>query len=68
MRKARHSVDYISQLQVNLDLSLEEQIAQRAREIWSERGQVHGDDWRDWFRAEAEIDEWHKHRLRKMRG
>ena len=31
------------------------QIAQRAYEIWQQRGCVHGDDWRDWFQAEIEI-------------
>jgi len=31
------------------------QIAQRAYEIWQQRGCVHGDDWCDWFQAEIEV-------------
>jgi hypothetical protein len=42
-------------LQVNEQLSLEEQIAQRAHELWQQRGGEHGNDPADWFRAEREI-------------
>jgi hypothetical protein len=35
----------------------EEQVAQRAYELWRERGSVHGDDWGDWFQAENEINQ-----------
>lgn len=32
-----------------------EQIAARAYELFLARGGQHGDDWADWFRAEAEV-------------
>jgi len=35
----------------------EEQVAQRAYELWRERGSVHGDDRGDWFQAENEINQ-----------
>jgi hypothetical protein len=40
---------------LNSNANHEEQIAQRAYELWQERGSVHGDDWGDWFQAEIEI-------------
>jgi len=53
-------------LQVNVDVkvSLEEQIAQRAHELWRLRSHEHGSDLEDWFRAEREINEWHQKRLK----
>ena len=50
--------------QVNENVSLEEQIAQRAHEIWQQRGREPGHDLTDWFRAEREIIKWHQQRLR----
>ena len=50
--------------QVNENVSLEEQIAQRAHEIWQQRGGTHGSDLSDWFQAEQEINTWHQQRLR----
>jgi hypothetical protein len=50
---------------VNENVSLEEQIAQRAHELWQSRGHEHGSDQADWFRAEREINEWHRKRLKK---
>lgn len=35
--------------------ALQESIAQRAYELFRERGQEHGSDQEDWFRAESEI-------------
>jgi hypothetical protein len=32
-----------------------EQIRRRAYELFLERGASHGNDWNDWFRAEAEL-------------
>lgn len=32
-----------------------EQIAARAYDLFLARGGQHGDDWADWFRAEAEV-------------
>jgi Protein of unknown function (DUF2934) len=34
----------------------EQQIAQRAYELWQRSGCVHENDWRDWFQAEIEIN------------
>jgi len=44
-------------------MSLEEQIAQRAHELWQHRGREHGSDLADWLHAESEINEWHRKRL-----
>jgi hypothetical protein len=52
-------------LDVNENVSLEEQIAQRAHELWQQRGGEHGNDLTDWFQAEREINEWHQRRLKK---
>lgn len=49
--------------QVNEHVSLEEQIAARAHELWQQRDHEHGSDVADWLRAEREIDEWHRARL-----
>ncbi len=40
-------------LHVDENVSLEEQIAQRAHELWQQRGREHGSDLSDWFRARA---------------
>jgi len=49
--------------QVNQNVSLEEQIAQSAHEIWQQRGGTQRSDLCDWFQAEQEINEWHQKRL-----
>jgi hypothetical protein len=49
--------------QVDEKVSLEEQIAHRAHELWLRRGGEHGSDLTDWLHAENEINEWHKKRL-----
>jgi Protein of unknown function (DUF2934) len=51
-------------LHVNENVSLEEQIARRANELWHQRGRQHGNDLTDWLQAEREIDEWHHRRLK----
>jgi len=51
-------------LHVDERVSLEEQIAQRAYELWHQRGRDHGADLTDWFQAEREVNEWHQQRLR----
>ena len=51
-------------LQVDERVSLEEQIAQRAHELWHQRGHEHGADLADWFQAEREVNEWHQRRRR----
>jgi len=51
-------------LHVEEGVSLEEQIAQRAHELWQQRGHEHGSDLADWFHAEREVNEWHQQRLR----
>jgi Protein of unknown function (DUF2934) len=50
---------------LNKNVSLEEQIAQRAHELWQQRGGENGHDLTDWFQAEREINEWHQRRLKK---
>jgi hypothetical protein len=50
--------------QVNENVSLEEQIAQRAHELWQQRDREHGSGLTDWFRAEREVNEWHQERRR----
>ena len=50
-------------LQVDENLSLEEQIAQRAHDLWHQRGREHGSDMNDWWQAEREINEWHQKRM-----
>lgn len=52
-------------LQVNENLSLEEQIAQRAHDLWHKRGRELGSDLDDWFQAEREINEWHQKRMKE---
>jgi hypothetical protein len=51
-------------LRVNENVSLEEQIAQRAHELWHQRGRKPGSDLDDWLQAEREINEWHHRRLK----
>ena len=51
-------------LHVDERVSLEEQIAQRAHELWKQRGREHGSDLGDWLHAEREVNEWHQQRLR----
>lgn len=54
----------VTALHVDESVSLEEQIAQHAHELWQERGREHGSDMADWLRAEREVNEWHQQRLR----
>jgi hypothetical protein len=60
-QKAKKHVP-VAVFHVNENLSLEEQIAQRAHELWQQRGGRHGNDMDDWFRAEREINDWHHQR------
>ena len=46
------------------NLSREEQIAERAYELWQHRNGGHGNELTDWFQAEREIDEWHQRQLK----
>ena len=52
-------------LHVDEKLSLEEQIARRAHELWHQRGHEHGNDLTHWLQAEREINEWHQRRLKQ---
>src|SRR6185295_8761326 len=54
-----HSQKLRSLLRVDETVSLEEQIAQRAHELWHQRKREHGHDLIDWLQAESEINEWH---------
>src|SRR5262249_2363057 len=51
-------------LRVDETVSLEEQMARRAHELWQQRGRKHGHDLPDRLRAEREINEWHQQRIR----
>ena len=44
------------------NISLEEQIAKRANELWQQRGREDGHDLEDWLQAEREINEAQHHR------
>lgn len=59
MKKTSNNKPTAPKFQVNENVSLEEQIAQRAHELWHQRGRQHGSDLTDWFQAEREINEWH---------
>jgi hypothetical protein len=62
MSKAKKMNKGVNGFSVNENVSLEEQIAQRAREIWKEGGCCYGNDLADWFRAEREVMEYHHQR------
>ena len=64
MKKTEHEEKSRSVLHVNENLSREEQIAERARELWQQRNGEHGNDLTDWFQAEREINQWHQRRLK----
>jgi hypothetical protein len=49
------------------NVSLEDQIARRAHELWQQRNRNHGHDLSDWLQAEREIAEWHRKRLQAKR-
>src|SRR5262245_50827050 len=63
MKNKTNNKKVVPSFQVNESISLEEQIAQRAHEIWQQRSREHGHDLANWFRAEREINEWHQQRL-----
>jgi len=62
-RKTNHKTS-LPVLHLNESVSLEEQIAQRAHELWHQRGRHHGSDRSDWLQAEREVNEWHQQQLR----
>jgi hypothetical protein len=64
MKKAEHKQKSQPVLHVDENLSREDQIAERAHELWQRRNGQHGNDLADWFQAEREIDEWHQRRLK----
>lgn len=63
MKKSANDKTVASFFNVNENLSLEEQIAARAHELWQRRDKAHGNDMADWFQAEREINDWHQKRL-----
>jgi hypothetical protein len=63
MKKTRKLEESTPILVVDENVSLEEQIARRANELWQQRNHEHGYDMADWLRAEREITEWHQKRL-----
>lgn len=60
-RASHHSA--VPALTVDENVSLEEQIAKRAHELWHQGHREHGHDLSHWFRAENEVKEWHRLRL-----
>ena len=62
MKKQTNYKPVVPALHPNANVSLKEQIAQRAHELWLYRGHKDGNDLADWFQAEHEINEWHQHR------
>ena len=60
MRKTEHKQKSQPVLHVNENLNLEEQIAERAHELWQQRNGEPGNDLTHWFQAEREIAEWHQ--------
>ena len=64
MKKAEHKENSRPVLHVNENLRREEQIAERAHQIWQHRNGEHGNDLADWLQAEREINEWHQRRLK----
>ena len=64
MKKIEHKHKSQPVLHVNENLSLEEQIAVRAHELWQQRNGEHGNDLAHWFQAEREINERHQHQRR----
>ena len=65
MKKSKTQKTGVPILHVNENVSLEEQIAQRAHELWQQRGREPGSDLSDWFQAEQEVNDWHQKRHKK---
>jgi hypothetical protein len=63
MKKTRKLEEATPILVVDENVSLEEQIARRANELWQQRNREHGYDLTDWLQAEREIGAWHQKRL-----
>lgn len=64
MKNKNNHKHHAPALHVDESVSLEEQIAKRAHELWEQRDREHGNDLSDWLRAEREIKEWHEQQLR----
>lgn len=62
MKKTEYKEKSRSVLHVNENLNLEEQLAERAHELWQQRNGEHENDLADWLQAEREISEWHQGR------
>jgi hypothetical protein len=60
MKKTEHKEKNQTVLHVNENLNLEEQIVERAYELWQQCNGEHGNDQTHWFQAEREIAEWHQ--------
>ncbi len=63
MKNKRNRKPSVPVLHVDQSVSLEEQMATRAHELYEQRGREHGNDLSDWLRAEADVNEWHHRRL-----
>ena len=60
MKKTEHKQQSQPVLHVNENLNREEQIAERAHDLWQQRNGEHENDLTHWFQAEREIAEWHQ--------
>ena len=54
--KTRQS-DLVHEGHVDIPRPLHEEIAQRAYELWEQRGRLNGSREEDWFRAESELSQ-----------
>lgn len=53
--KRKSKKRYPTLLSEPLAEDLQAKIAERAHELFVQRGRVHGDDWQDWLKAEQEF-------------
>jgi hypothetical protein len=60
MKKTEHKLKNQTVFHVKENFNLEEQVAERAHDLWQQRNGEHGNDLTHWFQAEREIAEWHQ--------
>jgi Protein of unknown function (DUF2934) len=53
--KRKNKKHYPALLIEPLAEDIQAKIAERAHELFEQRGRVHGDDWQDWLKAEQEF-------------
>lgn len=55
-QQIKHTAKHRASKKENTELVSQEKIAQRAYQIWQERGCIHGHDCDDWDQAEQELN------------